>query len=199
MPEDQNDDEKQLLRRWLQAAITESKRSIPAIAKEADVAASSIYRTLDEKTPQVLSGRSLMRVAQALGVPPPTTSAPAGFDEPEALEYDATGTENLFSLEAGHGYWIINSRALELAGVLPGDIVCVDLNTTPKHGDIVCAQLYNWERSTAETVLRCYEPPYLTAASLEKKPSYAPVLIENNNVMVRGTVIKLVRQRSPSS
>jgi SOS-response transcriptional repressor LexA len=87
--------------------------------------------------------------------------------------------------------WILRTRAVELAGYLPGDVLVLDLNATPQPGDIVCAQVYDWSsRNRTETVVRVYDraPPIelLVARSIEH---HQPIVIDGERVVVKGVFL----------
>jgi transcriptional regulator with XRE-family HTH domain len=84
--------------------------------------------------------------------------------------------------------WTMRTRALERIGYLPGDIVIVDLGRLPEAGDAVCAQVYDWRRAAAETVMRVYEPPYLVAASLDEGLR-RPLVVDNDQVVIKGVLL----------
>ncbi|MFZ1965018.1 MAG: hypothetical protein WAU78_16410 [Roseiarcus sp.] len=70
----------------------------------------------------------------------------------------------------------------------------VDLNAEPLPGDVVCAQLYNWARSDAQTMFRLWEPPYLMPSTLD--PALRRIfVVDNDTTMIRGVVIATVRPR----
>ena len=133
--------------------------------------------------------------------PPNATQAtPRGLAETEALPI--TDTDNdigrvLNALVSGRNAanpWTLNSRALEDAGYLPGDILVVDLNAQPKAGDVVCVQIYKWAEGKADTVFRIYEPPYLLAAC--RDPALRrPLLVDNNHIIIKGVVTECLRRR----
>lgn len=89
----------------------------------------------------------------------------------------------------GIDIWQIRSRAMVLAGFMPGDFVLLDAHNSERArpGDLVVAQIYQ-RNGTAATVLRRLEPPVLVAASNE--PDFARVyVVDGDNVAIRGTVI----------
>jgi AcrR family transcriptional regulator len=90
--------------------------------------------------------------------------------------------------------WIIRSRALELAGILPGDIALVDLGATPHVGDVVYAQIYDMAQMSAETIVRQYDPPYLLSATLDRRHR-RPILLDSGHVAIKGVMIALIRPR----
>jgi transcriptional regulator with XRE-family HTH domain len=81
------------------------------------------------------------------GMVPTEAAPPSGLAEPEALAYAAStkGSNLDRAIAAFIGglvaeAWQLRTRALELAGYLPGDIVVVDRNLEPRPGDVVVAQ-----------------------------------------------------------
>jgi hypothetical protein len=152
--------------------------------------------------------RSIARIAEVSGVPPigfaqPTGERMRGFSQPEGLPLDQTKDERssarLSVLTEGREAtetWELRTRALEQIGYLPGDILIVDLDETPKAGDVVCAQWFRWaERSDQEQIVfRIYEPPYLVAASRDPEVR-KPMLVDNDRVVIRGVVMAMFRER----
>ena len=85
--------------------------------------------------------------------------------------------------------WQVTGRALECAGYLPEDIAIVDFDRTePKTGDVVCAEVHDFQSGAAVTVLRIAEPPYLIADSNDHDYR-KPELVDNERVKVMGTVV----------
>src|SRR5947209_1043302 len=58
----------------------------------------------------------------------------------------------------------------------------------PEAGGAVGAQVYDWRRAAAETVMRLYEPPYLVAASLDEGLR-RPLVVDNEQVIIKGVVL----------
>lgn len=88
--------------------------------------------------------------------------------------------------------WRLKGRALELEGYRPGDVLIVDMNATPKPGEVVCAQRHPAPDRPPVTIFRIYQPPYLIARTIETTLS-KPELVDNEQVVIRGTVIAMVR------
>lgn len=194
-----NKSEKELVRTWLEAAIAGTGKSVASIAKQASVAPSTLYRTLNPNSKEILTGKNIMRVAAVTGMQPPKSNNSLeddGFSEPEALPYTPGKTPQIDPQDLTKAEWVMNSRALEAAGILEGDILTFDLNLQPTFGDIVVAQLYSLQRSEAETVIRRYEPPYLTTATFDLKQAYTPALVDNKQALIRGTMVQLKRIRT---
>ena len=90
--------------------------------------------------------------------------------------------------------WVLRSNALLSIGYLPGDVMLVDLNERPRAHDVVCAQVYDWVRSRAQTVFRLYEPPYLLASTTDQAV-LRPLVVDDNVVVVKGVVTASIRPR----
>ncbi len=205
---------RQATREWLMFVRQKTGKSYTYIAREAGIATSTLTRHVnDPDYPHTLSTQTIAKIASKFGVSPPNafdvTAEPnsghgSGFSESEAVPYEPKGrgsdiraaVDALIANRRGCDPWELRTRALELAGYLPGDIVIVDLNETPRTGDVVCAQVYDWERGGAETIWRIYEEPYLVAASGERLHR-RPLLVDRRNVVVKGVVRGLFRERHP--
>jgi len=132
-----------------------------------------------------------MRALETLDAP----SASGGFsEEMVALKRD----ENFGGLKGGanQGVWRVWSRALELAGYLPGDAVLVDSTVTPAAGD-VGVQIFDDKTGDYRTRLRLYQPPYIVTSTMDRKAQEEPLVVDNDRVWIWGTVIRSVRQRRP--
>lgn len=94
------------------------------------------------------------------------------------------------------GRWTVTTRALELAGVLPGDLAEFDFALAPRPGDVVIAQVYGGDGS-ARTVLRLWRPPVLLVATADAAIDPQPIPLDETGaaVNVRGPMIRLLRER----
>lgn len=90
----------------------------------------------------------------------------------------------------GMDIWQVRGNALALEGYREGDFLLVDHNAADraKSGDIVIAQIYDWQQAAAVTVLRRYEPPVLVAAGFEPEDRKVYV-VDGNNVAIKGIII----------
>lgn len=195
------------LRAWVEQALAKTGETASGLARKAGLATTTLTRFLADDGSPMLGLRSIAKIAHAAGMPPPFAlpagAAPGGLGESEATRYQPTPrsplADALAALTQGHNAtdpWKICTRALEQRGVLPGDIVLVDLNARPDSGALVCAQVYEWSKGTAETVFRVYEPPYLVAAAAD--PALAeklrrPLLVDNERVVIKGVVTGCLR------
>lgn len=125
--------------------------------------------------------------------------APPGFGEGDASKWQPeTGNqmswvgdfaEFLGGGRAGQDIWRVKSRAMQLDGYADGDFLLVNHNAAPaaRPGDVVIAQVYDWQSGTAVTLLRRYEPPVLIAASADPEDRKVHV-VDGTNVVIRGIV-----------
>ena len=96
--------------------------------------------------------------------------------------------------------YVLKTRAVELEGLIPGDIVILDLNAKdPKPGDIVCATIAGWPPGRSQTVVRVFEraPPVklLVAKSLDPTVQ-APIVVDEAAVVIMATVLPHRLRRS---
>lgn len=189
---------------WLESVMRRNNVSARQMALKADgISPSTIYRALEDDGQFVMSTTKLAQIASAFGEDLPDVLARPGAAEPmaaglseEMLPY--TGPDLPLAARAGNdqGVWTIATHALDLEGYLPGDKVIVDMSVNPEPGDIVCAQVYNMQRGTAETVLRVYQPPFLMTRSTSRRTDAKPLFVDNERVLIRGTVIRMIRDRA---
>lgn len=88
--------------------------------------------------------------------------------------------------------WTLRSRALELEGYMPGDIVLVDLNATAKPGDAVCAQVYDRGSARPSTVMRMLQnagPVNLLLPHTMDPTVQRPLVVDNDRVLIRGVLL----------
>ena len=193
---------------WVQAVLEHRGWNASRLAKEGGFSHATLSKFKNDPNATAQLQTSIVEaIARVGGIPPYQVAAPQlprGFHEDEAEPYEALVANPdlalgraILAFRGGKNAidpWVMRSSALELAGYLPGDILLVDMNETPSSGDAVCAQIYD-RHGRAETVIRIYEHPYLVAASAT--PGLRrPVLIDNENVVVRGCVVATIRPRA---
>lgn len=190
------------VREWLEMLVRRYDLSPRAMAIKADVAPSTIYRALEKDGAFVMSTTILSKIAAALGEAVPDfggdARAPAGmgFAEAEAAPYIGAMTPFPVVPEAHQSIWRIANSALDLEGYKPGDFALVDMTIQPEPGDVVCAQVYNFERRAPEAVLRLYHPPYLLTRSTDPRVDIRPLYIDGERVVVVGVVVRSTRERA---
>lgn len=122
-----------------------------------------------------------------------------GFSEGDAAPFDITSSKHrkdaaiakdLGCDKSGVDVWQVKGRAMALAGYIEGDRMLVDVNAADqcKAGDVVIAQVYDWETGSANTVLRRFSPPVLTSASTNPDDQKVHV-VDGSNVALRGKII----------
>lgn len=192
-------------RAWLRFVIEQLDNiSIRQLALRSKVDPSTLSRFLNNEVEHDLSRATTDKIVAFSGIPFGAHldgRKPAAFAELEAAAYqiDLKGNDRriddavryMLQGQPGLDPWVLKTRALELAGYLPGDVVLVDLNAEPEDGDAVVAQHYDFK---TETVFRLYHEPYLLAAAVDRVPR-PPLLVDNKRVMIRGVIIGMFRQR----
>lgn len=189
---------------WVRAVLGHLGVTATELARRAKIAPSTLHRPLnDPNWPGMLSGRVLTAIAKEAGVKPlEFPSGSRGFSEPEiepfvygdgnAVGGISSAVRDMCQGRNGRDAWIMKSYALELVGILPGDVLIVDLNMQARANDIVCAQLYDFTHSRAETVMRVFQPPYLVTQSLRLGPQ-KPVAVDGDSVVIKGVVDGMIR------
>lgn len=190
------------VRTWLLRVKAATGWSWTKIARTAGVAPSTLTKAVKPDHPHAMSTTTLTKISRGTGVPmPPDLGAPAteGFTETEAAPYIPEGRPDIDRLlaeytgdDANLVPWELATRALELAGYLPGDVVVLDMGATPRPGDIVCAQVYDFAHDTARTIWRRFDPPYLIPATTDpgaQKPE------QLDRAKVKGVVVMSLRPR----
>jgi transcriptional regulator with XRE-family HTH domain len=192
-----------VIRDWLLLVREKTGWSLSKIATEAGVARSTVANAVnDPNYSSVMSMATITRISRAANVPPPPllTDPRTGFGEPEATPY-AVGLSPLDTMisafiggRSSLVPWELKTSALTLAGYMPGDIVILDMNGTPANGDVVCAQVYDFDASEAKTIWRRYQAPYLIAASAG--PEFQlPVRADDRSAAIKGVVVISFRPR----
>lgn len=192
---------------WIKAVATHLNISVSELARRSGIAPSTLTRYVNDTTGTLtVTERTLDAIAGYSGVAKhvmPGNRMPPGFGEPDALplrddeavEYPAWVQPALEAMRAGRNSvepWVVKSRALDLLGVLPGDILLIDENRRPKAGDIVCAQVTELASGSTETVMRRYDPPFIVAHSAKMGPQ-RPELVDDERVIITGVEAGLLR------
>lgn len=180
-------------REWIKRAMERRGWTANRLAKEAGLAPSTVHRALNDPR-FVTSTTTLEKIATATGLPSPVHSG-TGFAEADAVPLDAADIPSSLRPADAEVVWELKTRAAELAGFLPGDLVLLDPRITPRAGDLVCAQVYNFQLGTAETVFRLFEPPYLITRTMDPSITAKPLLVDDERVKVWGVAVRSLRTR----
>lgn len=194
-------------RAWLREVVNATGKSLTEIATQAHISHTTLTRFDKPNHPGTLTSLTVQQIADAMGVPPPagmpSVDGPAARRGGRSRDADPVAANDdtdprgavraLMGNRDGAAPFRLKTRALELRGYLPGDILIVDQNVVPQEGDVVCAQVYDFSGS-AETVMRVYEKLVLTAATLDPELQ-KPLIIDGERVVVMGVVTDLVRTK----
>lgn len=191
------DDGRAAVSAWIEEIIERRKLTPEMIAEAAGVHVSTIYRA--KKGNHSPSLGTISRVCVALG-----EEAPSGFGgvtapRPVGLQEDAapwTGAAPaLLPLEnPNHSIWIVRSRALELAGVMPGDLARLDQSARARPGDLVVAQIYDFDSNTALTRLRYFDGFSLVTRTMDPSLTERALPVDGERVVVMGRIDRVLRK-----
>ncbi len=196
-------------RAWLEGILEETGLTATELARRADLNPSTLTRFLSGKdnAGHTLTWRTIRKIENAIGrVKKTANMRNTGLAEGDATPYDAdlaTGyitnaVKAMIGSRNACNAWTIKTNDLLTIGLLPDDIVVVDLNESPRSGDIVCAQIYDSLRGNATTVFRLWEPPYLITGSTAKS-NRRPVIVDDTHASLLGVVIGRISPRFVNS
>jgi hypothetical protein len=198
-----------LHREWLRALPDLTGKSLSKIADETGIARTTLTKRLkpSDAGTSTLNATTIDRIIERYRIPGPSLATDvggnrasrAGFSE-DAIPYrygaGAEIDEAVRALSGGKpgiDPWTMKSRAIELEGYLPGDVVLVDLNADPQHGDVVCAQVTDFARGRTETVMRVFEaagPVKLLVAKTMDPGLQRSLVIDGEKVRVKGVILR---------
>ena len=190
--------------RFIEKVLAKTGWSQTDLAHRAGLDPSTLSRFLTKgRDGHALRSSTIQRIASASGISLGESEPQvAGLAEAEASPYISGPREarNAAIKALQQGYenldaWELNSRALENAGYKQGDVLLVGLGETPLTGDVVCAQIYDWNTGKAQTVFRLYQPPALVAATTDAS-LLKPYLVSDNAVAIKGVVLHCLRSRN---
>ncbi len=195
---------------WIRAVARYMNLSLSDLALNSKLAASTVTRYINDNSGKLtITDRSLEAIATYSGIPKnvfPGQRRLPGFGDSEAVAYDAAQDERLpdwvLAAIGAHtagrkdvGPWIMKSWALDLLGILPGDVVLIDENRRPKAGDIVLARMTDLATAKTEMVLRRYDPPFINTHSAKSGPS-RPEQVDDERVVIVGVECGVIRPRN---
>lgn len=191
------DDDRRAVRAWIDDIKSRFNVETTEVARRSGVSPGTIYRWFDDDLSFQPSRATLRKISSAFGVEMPGEPnwKPKGFEDAELVAIVGEQIPDEIKAQVDQGVWRMTTRALEMMGILPGDVLLVDLRETPRSGDIVCAQIYDFQLGTAETRLRLYEPPYLMTATMDPALREAPTYVDGERAVVVGVVTRMLRER----
>lgn len=185
---------------WLHTLIKATGQSRSALATNSGLASNMLTRFLSPAYSSLLTSATIEQLKVYTGLPGPegTNNRPLCVGEVRELDADdlpeilRAAVEAVLAKSPNVTVWMIETRAIEAAGWLPGDVVIVDPLQAPKRGEPVFAQAINPRTGAEDIIVRLYEPPFLVPASYD--PALRkPTIDDNQHVRICGAVIAMFR------
>lgn len=176
---------------WLQAILTRFKIKPVDMHRATGVNTATIYRLLRQENDAGID--TVSRIAKKYGAPMPGAVQSPGFAESEAARLDEAPPGETGLLNVNQSWWRIGTRALELVGVLPNDYALLDQTAQARPGDIVIAQIYDFERGSAETKIRYFDGIFLQTRTMERSLDERPIMVDGERAAIAGRIIRLIR------
>jgi hypothetical protein len=192
-----------ITREWLAEVVEKSGVKPTPLATAIGVSPSTLTRPLkNEDWSGSLSTSIIARIVNYTGIPAPKELVPQpvqepGFREDELKPWNGPTDHPIRKMgDNVTDVWRVETDAVNLEGIVPGDLVLVNGHETPRSGDVVVAQIYDDDTGNAETVLRVYEPPFLMQHSTGAAQA-KPLLVDGERVAIRGVVTTSLGGRRP--
>jgi transcriptional regulator with XRE-family HTH domain len=184
---------------WVHSILATKKWTQHRLAKEAGLSPSALNKFMKDPTnTRTLGSYSIEKLELASGMPLPVSRQGQGAietaargDEAELLPDDHQALPEFMRGTGTMGVWLVKSRALELAGFLPGDLLLTD-KSQPMRGQTVVAEVPGRDGGR-EIVIRRYEPPILVSATTD--PALLSAILLNQDVVILGVMAHSVRNR----
>ncbi len=182
---------------WINEIMARRRLEEQQIAELSGVHVSTVYRLAKGKHSSTIG--TIARIAEALEEPPPSGYAatpparPGGLQE-DAVRYVGDIPNDLTPETPNQSVWTIKSRALELAGLLPGDLARLDQSATARPGDVVVAQIYDFERGTAATRIRVFDGFSLVSRSMDPTLNERALPVDGERVLIMGRIDRVLRR-----
>jgi Cro/C1-type HTH DNA-binding domain len=191
------------IREWLKQVMALTGLKATPLAQKVGLAPSTLLRVLAEETAS-LERRSIDRIVNVLGVAPPaiygaTGATPVARQSPALAGFAEElhqAVEPPLGLSPTEAVWTIKGHGLNLAGLLPGDVITADSATAPADRDIVVVHLIDEHSGSSRAVLRIFEPPFVVTETTDASARRRPQLVDNRTVAIWGTMTKMRRNRS---
>lgn len=177
-----------------------------ALAKLCDLSHTTLLGIDEEPSKKRPTRRTVDRIAEKTGIPygvpgaaPQADLAP---DEPAIIVVEhepatiRTAVMSLVGARKNAHPWLLRADDIAAFGYRAGDILVVDLDEAPRDGDVVCAQVRDFDRMRARTVFRVYDGGYLLSGS-SAPVTRLPLPVVAPSVTVMGVSVGMVRVRRP--
>lgn len=205
---------RELHRAFAAEALRRTGKTQKGLAEAAGFDRTVLSRLFSDKHDNNLSPIVIAKICELTGQTPPgpefSPAGPIGGDAvrgasirrelPDALPYAANDDLDLErvvrAIVSGRNEcdpWLIASDDLWTVGLRRGDVVVVDRAARAVDGDLVLAQLYNWDGTWAGSVLRVMDRGRLLLPWTG--PTTPPPIDLSSNVAVMGPVTQSFRPR----
>lgn len=177
-----------------------------ALAKLCGLSHTTLLGIADEPSKKHPTRRTVDRIAEKTGIPYGVSgdAAPIDLDpgepaqvvverEPVAIR---SAVLSLVGARKNAHPWLLRADDIAAFGYRAGDILVVDLDEAPRDGDVVCAQVRDFDRMRARTVFRVYDGGYLLSGSAAPV-ARLPLPVIAPTVTVMGVSVGMVRVRRP--
>lgn len=196
------------IRDWMKRVMTEHDLTPAAWARKAGLAPSTIQRAIKENYQFVTSTRTISRLAQAVGVTPPSVDSPQTVEQPTFLgvRYEVGAglwrmVDDVGQVDYGHApvladpayaqfpQWLErvvgDSMNLEyIEGTLLHVVDTIALGYAPRAGDHVIVQRMRDQGGTVERTIKevAFGPHGMTLIARSTNPRWAnhPVVVTND-------------------
>lgn len=185
-----HDQVRDALRGWLEEVLRVKSWSMTKLASKAGVDQATITRFMSGARAGTMRADTIAKISRVAGMAPPAgLGAELGFGEPgvQPIHDETRG------LSPDQSVWQVTSPRLVASGFLPGDRFILDMAEEPRPGDYVLANIYRLEGDGAETVLRNYQPPFLTNPAGPLEPGKSEY-IDNERVQIKGVIVERWRR-----
>lgn len=182
-------------RAWINWVMRKTGKAVTPLAIDAGLSSTTLARAFEPDF-NGFAPRTISAVMKSYNVPSPEQWR-MGLSEDDASPFEGPPPDfniKQYSKSKAADVWKVETDALAPLGYMRGDAILVDLNETPRKGDVVVAQIYDMQHGRAKTVLRLFHGPYLSTAVMQGAPGEI-LMLDGGQVAVKGVVTALLRLR----
>lgn len=185
---------------WLREVELRTRKTATEIARGAGLDPSTLTGFKTGRRSRLLESLTITAISNAWDIPVNVEvrggPAPRALSEetmPFVFDGDGALDSAIRALVAGrNGVYplTLQTTSIELAGYLFGDVVLVDQNAAPQPGDAVIAQVYDWPKMTAKTIVRVFEraAPVDLLVAKSHDAALKPMVADGEKVIVKGVL-----------
>ncbi|MDH7785058.1 hypothetical protein QBD01_001058 [Ochrobactrum sp. 19YEA23] len=191
---------------WIKAVADHLSLSPSRLALNSGSAASTVTRYLNDTSGTIgITQSTLEKIALYSGVPvhrlpggdrhnPAADVIPLQDHSDPLPEWVGKAAAAIVDGKNGRDAWYVQGWALDLKGILPGDILVVDRQMRPKAGDVVLVRITDFTSGESEDVIRVYDMPFVLTHSA-KLGIQKPLVVDDEKVAIVGVSIGTIRPR----